>query len=434
MYLTFIVTKLFACILLTLLIPVSLGFVPPMILSGGIVIVQLGLILMARNFKPLAILFLFTLPYIYITLPHFANGSFPLTLAYYQFDNEIFYTKVLVIHSLFLCVITLCLPFIKTPFVLKEYLPKKDNIIVFYGLLLLMAGIVILGRSGTSIFESGGYGSEDANIQLGGGLAIFEYFLVVFPIAYIYSGKRRLHLGLLLLAAMIFSIKGMLFGGRIEAIQAMFQVFILFIDHKALRLRKVLAFLIVPAMIFIIFGFIRSNPNINIAEVVDIIIENYKVASYAFLGNHIDIYYSSTRLYAFVHNGILSLEDRLFSFGLNILAIVVPYGKLPDLANLAAYRQSDYPAGGGGLISVVFYVFLSYPGVILIGSLFGLVIRKVFYSRNTIILLYGIMILCTYPRWFGYSPIVFFKISFYIIPLYLIIKFIFTKKSSLLHD
>ena len=40
-------------------------------------------------------------------------------------------------------------------------------------------------------------------------------------------------------------------------------------------------------------------------------------------------------------------------------------------------------------------------------------------SKNIYFILYSIVVLATYPRWFGYNAIGLFKISFYIIPLYL---------------
>lgn len=430
MYISYLVVKVLALIVLVLLIPVAQGYLDPVVLAGSVVFLQLGMIFIAKNFKPLALFLIFAFPYIYVALPHFSDGSFPLTLAYTMFDNEVYYANVLVVHSLFIAVTALFIPFIKKPFVIKDYLPQKDNLFVFYGLVFLMGCIIVFGRSGTSIFESGGYGSADANVQLAGGLAIFEYFLVLFPLAYVYSGRKKKHLMILIAISLCFCAKGMLFGGRIEAIQAVLQLFILFIDSKTLKLRKVILSMVIPVFAMVFFGFIRSNPNIGFAEILEVIGDNSSLSMYTFFGNHIDVYYSSTRLYAFVEEGILTFGDRLYIFALNILAVVVPYGKLPEAANLAAYRQMEYPAGGGGLASMFFFVFLSYPGVILFASILGVLIRRIISSHQPIVLLYGLMILSTYPRWFAYSPIVFFKMAAYILPVYFIINLVINKRKT----
>ena len=120
--------------------------------------------------------------------------------------------------------------------------------------------ITIFGRSGNNIFDSGGYGSIGANVQNAGGLAIFEYFLVLFPIAYIYSGQNKKKLRLLLIMAVIYSLKGLLLGGRIEALQMLLMIFILYIDNKKLKLRKVIRLLIVPIFILHCFWSCKVRP------------------------------------------------------------------------------------------------------------------------------------------------------------------------------
>jgi hypothetical protein len=428
---TFFLTKILAFLTILTLIPVSYGIIGPSFLVTLVILTQIGTIFIVRKFKPLALFFIFIFPYTYVAFAHYVFKNMPLTLAYTQFDNENYYTKVLVIHSLFLSVLTLMIPLIRAPFILKDALVVKNRPVVFYFILSLMIFIIIFGRSGTSIFESGGYGSADANIQLGGGIAIFEYFLILLPLAYIYTNKGKLKLTILLAVAVFFCIKGLLFGGRIETLQCFLLIFILYIDKAELRLSKVIFIGIGPVIFFIVFGFIRSTPNINMAELTSLLADNYKYSIYTLFGNHIDIYYSSTRLYGFVQEGVLTFQDRIYTFLLNILAIIVPYGKLPDIANLAAYKQSEYQAGGGGFISMFCYVFLSYPGVILAALTIGFVIKAALEKPGMHMLLYVIMVLCTYPRWFGYSPNVIYKLSFYIIPLYFIMNFFNQKKVNL---
>lgn len=418
----YIVTKVLSIITLMMLYPVAKGLVSPAILSLSVVFLAVMLIVYTRKFKPLALFFIFTLPYIFITLPHFLGANFPLSLGYTQFDKEGYYIHVEVIHSLFIATIALFLPYLKRQLIIKDILPIKDSPILFWSIVLGMLFIILFGKTGNNIFESGGYGSANAHVQSLGGLSIYEYFLVLSPVAYIFSGLKRSRLGVILVLMLIFSVKGLLFGGRIEALQAFLQIFILFFDKEKLKLRIVIIAAAIPAFMFMVFGFVRSSPDVGFSKMVQLVMQNLSTTSYLLLANHIDIYYSSARLYGFIQENIITFGERLYSLVLNIAAIVVPYDKLPAIANLAAFKQSSYPAGGGGLISAYFYVFLSYPGVIFIGLMFSLLIRKIIYHTTTYLLLYSIMVFTTYPRWFGYNPNALFKMSFYILPLYFLIR------------
>jgi hypothetical protein len=395
---------------------------PINILTTLLVVLQAGLIYEYRNFKPFAILLLFALPYTLVAFFHFNNSSFPLHLGNHtDFDNDSLYTKTFIILCVFWSSLTLILPQCIKPIVLNQYLVFKNQPIVYYLLYIIQIIILVFGRSGNTIFQSGGYGSADMVTSNLGGTAIFEYFIVFYPITFIFSGKNRFRLFLLILLAAIYSFKAILFGGRVEFLQSILLVYILHFDSDRISLLRILLYSILPISFFIFFGFIRSAPNVSVFEIGRIAMDIMDLEGYTFLGNQIDVFYSSTRLYGLIDINVLSTGDRVSIFLYNVLAIITPYSLLPEKANLALYLQDAYSAGGGGLLPSFFYVYLSYPGVVLIGFFMGFLFSKVMKSNPSISpywVIYLVMILSTYPRWYAYSSNVIYKFCFYSVIIY----------------
>ena len=73
--------------------------------------------------------------------------------------------------------------------------------------------------------------------------------------------------------------------------------------------------------------------------------------------------------------------------------------------------QTNYPCGGGGLISAFFYVFLGHIGVIFIGYVIAKILSIGVRSKNTFKNLFFILAYTTMPRWFAYYPITLFKLA-----------------------
>jgi len=411
------VSKYIAILVLLLL---SLGeIIQPYILSLVTVVLNFMLIYDTNKFKTLSLFFIFIFPYILVSFLHFSIGM-PLTLAYYDFDTDELYSNVLLVHALFLALIALSLPKIKRNIYIESYLPKNQNALVFTVFCIICIFILVFGRSGNNIFVSGGYGSVGANVTNFGGLAIYEYFLLFYLLAYVYAGTSRGKRWGLILVAIAYSVKGFLLGGRIEAIQMLLLAFILYADKPGLSYSSMLRRIAIPAGVFLVFGFVRATPNIGLVGTLSLLTTYYDTASYAFFGHHIDIYYSSTRLLGLRELDIIDTASGAYSFVLNFAAVVIPFSKLPAIASLTSYMKQDYPAGGGALVSSVYFIFLSYPGVIFIATYLSLVFKSAIKGRRSIFILYATMLLCTYPRWFAYSSIVIFKLALYVIPFYIL--------------
>lgn len=417
----------FSCLIIFSLCMVGLPYFP--LLSLCSVILNIALVIATRKFKPLAFLFLFALTYIYVSIFYFVDGI-SLSLGYEGFTDPTYYRNVLLIHSFFLVVITLLLPRFDQPILMRELLPNRKSNLAFYLIVAAMLFITFISKTGTSIIESSGYSNENYKTESIGGLSIFEYFLVLVPLGYIYTNNETLKRWVLIGCIALFCIKGLLFGGRIETLQCGLLVFIFFVDNRKTNFLKLIGLSIVPLYILTIFGAVRSNPLLFLEDTSRILLLPFENSMILF-GNQRDIYYSSNRLVGMVGNETITYWDRFRTFGYNLVAPVVPYGRLPEIANLAGFKKDVYPAGGGALMSVYFWVFLGYPGVMLLATYLGVIIRKIKSAVSTYFVLYMIMVLSTYPRWIGYNPITLFKLSIYVIPAYFLLRYVVERLETL---
>lgn len=414
----FYLSKFISCLLIITLIFRRLDILPVQFVSWELLALQLFLVFCYRKFKPLALFIIFAIPYTFVAHLHFLNPTFNLYTGFItDFTSEYYYIGVFEIISIFWIVIAFFLPKLCNDLILKNHFKVKDNPVIFYSLILIQLIIVLFGKTGDTIFESGGYSTVDSNVKSTGGLAIFEYFLVLYPVAYIYSGGLRKRIILLATVAIFYCIKAVLFGGRVEMLQFLLMAFILHFDSSSFSLKKIGIIALPFVVFFILFGgLFRGAPDMSLGSMITVLKENQEILTTLIFGNHIDVYYSSTRLYGFCEDGILSIFERGRIFLLNILAIFVPYSKLPPEADLAGFKKDEYFAGGGGLFPVYFFVYLSYFGVLMISSVVGVFFRKIILSPHKVskyFLLYISMILSTFPRWYAYSANVFYKYCLY---------------------
>lgn len=368
------------------------------------------LIAKSRKIKPLSIFFVFALTY-QLNLIAFYRDLEDISGGYNIFDRLDYYNNTEWYHTLFLLCIALFFPLIKERHYFKEkFLPEKS--VLFYWItLMFMAYIAVFGVSGGNIFQVGGYGK--GSVEGAGGTAIFEYFLVLIPLIYFFAGRDKPLRTLASIIIIFFAIKGLALGYRNNVLQLGLMVFAM-IDNPRVKYWHIMLLSLIPLYFFLIFGAIRINPLILFSDnIIDVLMEPINNFGFNLLGNQNDIFYASVRLYGFLEEGIISGSDRVVASLSNFLAIVVPYSYLPEIANLAAYKQKTYGSGGGALISMYWYLFAGIPGVIFIGSYIGFIVKKFTTSTNKYFLLYFLLVMSTYPRWFGYNQISLFKISVY---------------------
>ncbi len=395
--------------------------------TSGYLLLKIGLglniylIIKSRKIKPVAILFLFALTYL-LNLIALYRDNVDISGGYNIFDRLEYYNNTLWIHVLFLYSISLFFPLIKERFYLKDKLIPEFSRFYFWITFIFMAFIALFGYTGGSILESGGYGNM--SLEAAGGTSIFEYFIVLVPLIYIFCGNNKLFKTLATALILYYIYKGLSFGFRNQVLQLSLLLFAMF-DSPRLKYWQLILISIIPLYLLLIYGSIRLNPLIIFTDnISDILMEPINNFGFNLLGNQNDIFYASVRVYGFLEQGIIDAVDRIVIITSNMLAIIVPYSYLPEMANIAGYRQADYGSGGGTLISMYWFLFAGLPGVVFIGWYLSFIIKKFTTTSNKYFLLYFLLVLTTYPRWFGYNQISLFKISLYGVLYLLVLEFL----------
>jgi len=217
---------------------------------------------------------------------------------------------------------------------------------------------------------------------------------------------------LLLFIGIIYFIRVMLFGSRIAGIQILCLIFILYYENK---------FKNIFIYFFSIIGFLIMSlmENLRYGKLIVLNIQNI---NQTFISNQTDVFYSSTVYLALIKNGIYDINFRIKSFIGFIINIILPSKYTFPEGIISEYSKSYDQYGGGGFIGVYFYVWLSYIGVVLIGILIAKIFNKMYKTKNKNIILFSIISLTTFPRWYAYSPITFIKMGFLAIIGYNLIK------------
>jgi len=401
---------------------ISLFFIPIFILSFFIgyfnnMLFLISLIVLFGIFKktygsPVFFLFLFFgIFYFPFLLSYFFNWK----ISVYQNFNTINNIRVVGrVFFLFQYVLYCTLNDSKTYTPILNRLPKRNNDFIFSVILLISVYFLITALSGESILTSS-YGSQEKI-----GTSFYEYIIPLILLAFIFSGQSKFKIFILIIFISIYIIKDLLYGGRISSIQMSMLAYILFIDNK-IKFKYIL---------FVCFGIIIFLKGFEILRMSTDLIGNPLTIDlkelFAF-GNDLKIYgsnegdviYSSVRLIGLINAGVISIQDRLISFFLFLLSTFNPGSHLPPLANLSSYLKLEYPCGGGGLLPVYFFVWGGYIGVVLCAKFVATIINNFLSSKNILIVIYSVMFVSTFPRWFAYNPIILLKLA--MAPLYIYI-------------
>ena len=394
---------------------------PEMLLSLAIV-ANLSIIFKTYRSLPILLMFLFFLTYVVNLIPFFFAGEY-----IFAYNPSQGFYETLQIHTIFLCVLDIFLRPIKKRLYINEKLPQTQNLFLYLSLCTLFVFFLIFGIRGDTVLDTGGYGQKGDTSGLGG---FGEYFLILIPLLYLYSGKSYIMKKIVHILMLLMGIKLLLYGGRIGVLMMGLLYLIFYYDTRKnhISLFKISCYAIPVLYIFVLIGAIRGNIALALTsswgELLLLPFRGDFLKTFKeFFGNQNDIFYSSTVLNQAALSDTLSIYTRLEMFFYNVLSLFVPYSWLPEKATVVSYIQKNIAAtGGGALISAYSYFFLSYPGVILIGYYIASIINKLQKSKNIYFILYCVIVLATYPRWFGYNVIGLFKISFYIVILYAILK------------
>lgn len=361
------------------------------------------LIYQNRRSKPLVLFYIFLLSYFWILTNYFWKGR---EITYYtDFRQPVYYYKGLYLFSVFLGFLSLFNNLDIQKSSIRERLRLKRDPFIFWLNVGVLIVITLYGKTGQNIFQTGGYGNGTVNSS-----SLNEYYLFFFLITFIFSKGIRLSRQILLTLAFVYCVKNVLFGTRVEDIQLILLIFILMYEEKVSN-TFFYSVIIMALVLFTLFTNIRSDPSLILhPNIKQLFLGNGTKAIVA--TNQGDVFHAAVRMVSMADTGVINVFERIYSFILFLASAVTPYSKLPSLANLASYLSGEYPTGGGGLIFGYFYVWLSYPGIILIAFLLNKIFTAFVRNGKQVLLVYSILVLCTFPRWIAYIPVDLIKLCF----------------------
>nr|WP_321500600.1 O-antigen polymerase [uncultured Dethiosulfovibrio sp.] len=372
-----------------------------------------------KSYQSVVLMFLFMSTFLVMFIPFFL---FNIKISFYRdFQNHYYFSYVARAICLFIFTIWMSCFFKKNKaednrlISITKNLKTKPNLAITIIIVSTMIFIAIFGQGGENIFLSGGYGKGGGK-KLLGGLAIFEYFLIFMPIFMAYSNRKNK--SLIFLLSIFYVFKNLSLGGRIESLQVILMLFILFFDGK-IPYKKVFASMIILMLFLNIWGVFRGNTSIGIKNALGTNV----FAIYTLFDTQSEVIYTSSVYQSLRIDNRHDKIKLIKMFVLYIMSLIIPSRFMPPEAYLHITASKVTNFGGGGLISSYFFTWLGYPGVILVGiafSLFLFSIQNKNKSRSLII--FQAMVLSSYPRWFSYSPITLFKMCVYAVIMWGIFK------------
>lgn len=365
-----------------------------------------------RRIQPAVLMGVFFLSYVMYLIPYY-YGDYIIS-AHTQYYKRELYDQMLGIHLLFLSSFLL---FLKSTLngsslKIKDLIKPHNNIVIFSFLYLIMLSIILSIKGATVI--GGSYSTYIDNLEGQGGSV--EYFYIFFVIAFFFTDKPFLRNSLLLLVV-YYCFMTITRGYRIQFVQMVIVVFVLFLDGK---------FKTLYMMIFAFLGFIVAEV-VNLLKMMGSLTLEDTLALFEksdkgiLINNQTDVFYTSVVFLGLIKDDILSFGLRIWSAIGFVWNWFVPSSFVWKEARLPLFALDHTTLGGGGLISAYFYVWFGYLGPILIGLALATLFNKTYSSalrKNFKIV--PVLVLSLYPRWFAYDPGNFLmRFSIYIFIIYI---------------
>lgn len=377
------------------------------------IVLNVRLLIMYRNVIPVFIFFIFSITYIQPFIYHF---FLDVSVSFHKSFNDSYHLGFAIsVYTLFFLSIFTFSNQVSDYTYLRKRITYNSSNIRYYVILAIILMLIHFTLRGESLL-SGRYGSIEKQQS-----PLFEYVMIFIAVISSYINDSKLFKRLLFLVIFFMICKDFLYGGRITSLQVLLLVFILFfedvISKKKIYLLMLFGFLLLTAV-----EAVRSNPFLFLSGNFTLSDLFIKSSNHQLATNQGDIAQASARLIGLVESGVMTLKERVQSFIYSFISIFTPGFSFSNLTNLAAFKTDTYSAGGGAFFPIYFYVWLSYPGVIFSGFIVSKFIKVFINSTNNYLILFSCLVMCTFPRWLAYNPIVMFKLCMYVIPVYYFFK------------
>lgn len=372
--------------------------------SIGVFLVNLILCYRYRKettiFLILVIKFIFDYSYL---LPFYWNDSYPIP-EFMIYTSDL--NKSIMINGIFLFTFFLAL-FLKRD---KEQ-NEKDSVLkcIQKELYLLywpvLVAIILVGIFGIDRKIESGYTVSISSF--------YEYVSILIVFAYYFSKTKKQKFFLLFIVGWLI-IQDLVMGGRITSMQLLIATFILFFAKK-INWKMILVLVLGGFFGLSIIGIYRESYSLNgfsIEWFIDRIFENLFVVDTSYYA-----YYASFSVIEYSMFAELSAKIfNLLGFLCNIIGIhITGYSSVGSDALNAGYINV-----GGGLFPSYAYFWGGIVGVIVLSTMMAGIITMLFNKRQEKPMVYILLtvILAYMPRWYLYTPLLFFRSMFWVIILY----------------
>lgn len=369
---------------------------------------------------PLFIMFAFFLMYNIAAVRYYLTN---VDLAIWpDFQQKDIVNEVLIYNSLFITALGSSIPsnINNKKIFLLDYSLK--NYFVFFIFFIICILIFLFGISGDSLLDGGAYGSAEKSTWN-------EYFIMFFLFLILsLPNYTFFYKSLLTTLALLYAIKNLLYGGRIEVLQFFLLIFYVFyVFNQKIKYKWFYLFLFVALYFNEVTSAVRSSPmdffSGNYWDYLNPLIFLKSDNSLGYLAsNQGDVLHSSARILGLIENNVLGFWERIFSFLSYAYSPFVPAKFFPEYSNLALYKQDFYSSGGGGLIGVYFFAWLGFIGPVFVGLFIGYFIRCFYTKKSIYYKIYGATLLITFPRWYAYNPIFIVKFCFYSVFIFFMVS------------
>jgi hypothetical protein len=294
----------------------------------------------------------------------------------------------------------------------KIYRAKNLPIFFFCIFIVLFFTSLMISGKGTAF-------SSDYRLVTEIRYGFIDYAIIFIFFSYYFSNKK--YDNFIILVALGYMLICTLYGYRLRMSQMGLLVFFLFFEDKVkpwfLALLTVMSFWGLK----IVAVFRGLDKSLSFDSMLGL--KNGVIVS-----NQGGVFLNANMYIGLVEDGLISGSERITTFFGYFLAIFYSQSALPDKYNVAKLAENYFSIPGGGLISGYIYLWggllLAIPVGLLIGYLHSCLLRDA--KSSIYFLAYMIVIVATFPRWFAYDPIHFFKMGFYSVVI--LASFIFLDK------
>jgi hypothetical protein len=258
------------------------------------------------------------------------------------------------------------------------------------------------------------FGRPEAADERGSPSTFYEYSIIVFIVAYYFSGDSKVLKLLLDVELILFALQNLIYGGRITALQLIF----IYVSIRLVpRVSKKLIFLLFLSIMLVFsgIGMYRARFLLEFGLIKNVF--DQVLATGLSLDTAFAAFYASQ---TFILLKEISTVSQIITYFSNwVLSIFLGGSLVPD-SNLSSISRQYFLHYFGGLLPFHFYYYLGFLGIFGICGYIAALI-KVISSRNkslySIILIY---ISASCFRWYLYSPSPIFRGIFLIILVFYI--------------